>query len=1071
VTLRLELVDRGARRRAHRRAYHRRVVDAARRGTFVGREAELELLIRAYAGTATGESRTIVLAGEAGIGKTRLVATFTEDLAISGARILVGGCLPLGTGGLPYGPFVEAFRALFRDVDAGALSVLLGPSRGELARLMPEVRGRPDRVEQGSGPDASAADGSSPDERFAQVRLFELVLGVLERLSRISPVVVVVEDVQWADRSTQDLLAFLVRNLREERVLLVATMRTDEIDPQGRFLAFLAELERGERVDRIDLARFNRDELARLLADELGHVPDAGTVDRILERTDGNPFYAEQVVAASRETGGEAVPARLRDVVLARVSAISDAGQELLRVASAAGARIDDGLLESVCDLPAPIVRAALREVVDRRILVRAGGADDPHVAFQHSLLREVIHAELLPAERAQVHARYAEALEARAGEMAGGQRGARPAPTAADLAYHWDAAGDDARALPAMVEAARVAESGYAYLDAHRRYLRSIELSDRLAASGAALPVDPVEVLVRAAETAVLVGEYDSAIDLGRRAIAGVDARVDPERGARLLERQRWYLWVAGDLAAAAAALAEANRLVPLEPPSAARAHILAHTAGVQMSTGRFADSLPIAEEALDVARAVGSRADEALALGILGTDLAMLGRVDDGIERFREGLAIAEDLGGVEGIALGTANLATLLDAVGRPAEALDVATAGWERARSIGVERTYGGLLLAVAAKAAIALGRWDEADGLLALGLARDPVGTPGIRLRIQRGRLDTMRGDFARAAAVLDAADAADEAAAGTTGDRAAILAARADLAAVLRRTSDVRAAVAEGLRMAVDGPPDPALAQLAAAGLRAEADAADRARAERDEASVAGARRNAAAIMAAVERIAGILGVPAATDRTGENGQAGTPSRALALSHLCRAEAHRLEETDTAARWVSVADAFDAIGRPYPAAYARYRAGAATLRDRGDRGDAGAALSAALATAVRLRARPLVEEIETLARHARLDLGVGDVAPATEPATDSANRLGLTDREAEVLAFIAAGWSNQEIADALFISRKTVSVHASNIFDKLGAGNRSEAGSIARRLGLDRSAPPPPGSAARQDPE
>ena len=317
-------------------------------------------------------------------------------------------------------------------------------------------------------------------------------------------------------------------------------------------------------------------------------------------------------------------------------------------------------------------------------------------------------------------------------------------------------------------------------------------------------------------------------------------------------------------------------------------------------MSTGRFADSLPIAEEALAVARAVGSRADEALALGILGTDLALLGRVDDGIEQFREGLAIAEDLGGVEGIALGTANLATLLDRVGRTAEALDVATAGWERARAIGVERTYGGLLLAVAAKAAIALGRWDEADGLLALGLARDPVGTPGIRLRIQRGRLDTMRGDLSRAAAVLDAADAADEAAGRTGGDRAAILAARADLAAVLRRVSDVRAAVAEGLRMAVEGPPDPALAQLAAAGLRAEADAADRARAERDEAGVAEARRNAAAIMAAVERIAGILGVPAATARTGENGQAGAPSRALALSLLCRAEADRLEETDTA---------------------------------------------------------------------------------------------------------------------------------------------------------------------------
>ncbi len=163
----------------------------------------------------------------------------------------------------------------------------------------------------------------------------------------------VIEDLQWADQSTRDLLSFLVRNLRDERVLLIATIRTDEVDPRRAFLAFLAELERDERVDRIDLARLDRDELTRLLADELGHAPDAGLVDRTLERTDGNPFYAEQVVAASRETGTDAVPARLRDVVLARVAAVSDAGQEVLRVASVAGTRIDDELLVAVSDLPA----------------------------------------------------------------------------------------------------------------------------------------------------------------------------------------------------------------------------------------------------------------------------------------------------------------------------------------------------------------------------------------------------------------------------------------------------------------------------------------------------------------------------------------------------------------------------------------------------------------------------------------------------------------------------------------------------------------------------------------------
>jgi Predicted ATPase len=690
-------------------------VDGARGQAFIGRTAELERLAGAYARATAGGSGMVIVAGEAGIGKTRLVEALSDRVASIGGRVLAGGCLPLGTGGLPYAPFVEAFRALFRQVDPGALPALLGPSRGELARLMPEVRARPDRLAaEGSGDGRDDGPSrSAPDDRFAQVRLFELVLGVLDRLARVAPLVVVIEDLQWADPSTRDLVAFLVRNLRDERVLLIATIRTDELDRGHTFMGYLAELERGDRVDRVDLARFDRDDLARLVADELGRSPDPELVDRTWERTGGNPFYAEQVLAASRETSGGELPARLRDVVLARVSAVSDAGQEVLRVASAAGARIDDELLVAVAVLPAPVVREALREVVDRRILVRAGGAADPHYAFHHALLQEVIHGELFPGERALHHAGYAAALEARAAARAAGRPNSGPAPTPAELAYHWDAAGDDRRALTATIEAGRAAEQGYAFLEAHRRYLRALELWDRVAAAGDASG-DRVAILARAAETAMLIGEYRAAVELGQQALDSVDSDADPVRAAALHERQRWYLWEAGDRAAAAAAVAEAERLIPTDPPSAARARILAHHAGILMLSGRFAESVAIAEDAIAVARSVGSRGDEALALGVLGWDLALLGQVDDGIGWVRAGLTIADELGGAEGIALGATNLAVLLDRVGRTADALDVAASGWERARALGVERTYGGLLLAIAAKAAIALGRWDEAD---------------------------------------------------------------------------------------------------------------------------------------------------------------------------------------------------------------------------------------------------------------------------------------------------------------------------------------------------------------------
>jgi tetratricopeptide (TPR) repeat protein len=335
--------------------------------------------------------------------------------------------------------------------------------------------------------------------------------------------------------------------------------------------------------------------------------------------------------------------------------------------------------------------------------LFAAGGAADPHFAFRHALLQEVIHADLFPGERARCHAGFAVALEARAADRALGRSGAGPAPTAEELAYHWDAAGDDRRALAATIEAGRAAELVYAWLDAHRHYLRAIELWERVGDAAQPASIDRTELHVRAAETAILIGQYRQAVELGRSAIAGVDPAAQPARAAALHERQRWYLWEAGDRAAAAVALAEAERLIPTRPPSAARARILAHKAGIMLFGGRLKETIPVAEEAISVAREVGSVADEALALGILGSALALTGRVDEGVDRLRAGLAIAEAMHSAEGIALGATNLAILLDRVGRTADALDVAVAGWERARTIGVERTYGGQLLAIAAKA--------------------------------------------------------------------------------------------------------------------------------------------------------------------------------------------------------------------------------------------------------------------------------------------------------------------------------------------------------------------------------
>jgi DNA-binding CsgD family transcriptional regulator/tetratricopeptide (TPR) repeat protein len=1025
---------------------------------FVGRAAELARLEAAYQRAAGGEPNTVIVGGEAGIGKSRLIEAFAERVRAAGVRVIVGSCLDLGEAGLPYAPLIEALRTLLRETEPGALPALLGPGRAELARLLPEIGSRV------AASDTSVAAGVLPS-RLSQARLFELVLGVLERLARAQPVVAVVEDLQWADRSTRDLLLFLERSVRKSRVLFVLTARTDEIDRRSPLLPFLAELERREEVKRMDLKPFAREELVAELTSIAGSPPSSEMVDSVLERSGGNPFFAEQLFVASREQRAGELPPQLKDVLLARVAELSNSAQDVLRIASAAGRRVDDRLLAAVLDIPARELDAALREVIDHQILVPVpvpGG--EVSYAFHHALLQEVVYADLLPGERARLHAAFAEALSARIDDPRAG------APAPAELAYHWDAARDWPRAMPAMVEAGMAAERVYAFGDALRYYERALEIWDRLPATPD-LRLDDVgdrvDLLKRAAECACLIGEYSHAVELGRAALAGIDPFKDSIRAGMLNERLRWFLWESGDRAGAAEALAEAERLVPADPPSAARARILGHLAGIDMFAGWYEESLSYAAASLEQARGVGSKADEAFAMGIMGWDIAMLGDVDGGIERFRSALGMAESIDGVEGLGLGYTSLAALLDVLGRTEESLEVAQEGLAKTRGLGLSGTYGALLLGSAAHALLALGRWDEADRATREGLEREPTGRPAVWLHVNRARLDTGRGAFEAAELHLRLARTVDDRLGGTEY-RNALLAAQAELAVWQGRIDECRSTVSKGLAHMTEGPPEPALGWLAAVGLRAEADAAERARARRDAQAEAEARRRADDLADRLVRMSS----GAAADDSDRQLPEGLQRALEALAALCGAELGRLEGTAGPDEWRVAADAWERLGRPFVAAYARYREGGAILAARGSRHDAESRLAAAHETARRLGAGPLLREVELLARQARLDLAPGDAATpdaaaASGSTTQTAEaaaiaRIGFTPREAEVLRLVAGGWSNQQIADHLFISRKTASVHVSNILGKLGVDSRVEAAAIAHRLGLGADAPPPP---------
>jgi DNA-binding CsgD family transcriptional regulator len=475
-----------------------------------------------------------------------------------------------------------------------------------------------------------------------------------------------------------------------------------------------------------------------------------------------------------------------------------------------------------------------------------------------------------------------------------------------------------------------------------------------------------------------------------------------------------------------------------------------------MRVFSGDVASSTPLAMQAAEMARAAGAPAEHSLALGVLGWNLALAGDVDGGIARFREAMAIAESLESVEGMALGLTNLAALLDRVGRTTEALHEAEQGIEVLRAMGVDRTYGGQLRAVAGKVLLGLGRWAEAQAMLEVGLDAAPPGRTAIGLRVVAARLATARGDRAASTTHLEEASRMEEALGGTE-HASAILAARAESAAWFGDLDLARAATDIGLAAA--GPTsamDPGLAWLAALALRAEADAVERARARRDEAAAALAHGRA-------RRIAGHLPDPADLPPGRWAG------RGDAILALCRAELRRLERPGAPdpGAWAEAATAWAAVERPFAVGYCRLREAEAVLGSRGSRDEARERLEDAYAIAVRLGAGRLLDEVQQFARQARLELDAARLTDDREqarsaPDDDPLAVLGLTSREREVMRLLAGGWSNQEIADTLFISRKTASVHVSNILGKLGVESRIEAAATAHRLGIAGDVPLPP---------
>ncbi len=991
---------------------------------FVGRASELERLRHALQLASVHRPATRLVAGDAGIGKTRLMNEFVAGARSSGAHILIGDCLQLGETGLPYAPFVGALRPLFQSLSPERLDEVIGPGRAELSHLFPDL-GTP------RSPSGRRGDGS-PGAIAAQARLFEVVFSILRRLSDDAPMVLILEDLHWADSSTRDLLRFLVRNAREARMLFIGTYRSDELHRRHPLRPLLAELQRLESVDITELNAFGADELAEQLAGITGEAPDPELVSTVLSRSGGNPFFVEELMAAGE--AGLALPRSLRDTLEDRVRHLEGEAQRVLRIASVAGARVDHGILAEVADVHERVLTEAVRQAVEHHLLVPTAPEEDPGYRFRHALVQEVVYDELLPNERTQLHAAYAAALGRRAMSDPHDRAG-----LAAQLAHHWLLAHDLERALPATVAAGRAAAQAFAYPEAQAFLERSLELWAKVAPERLPAGIDRTVILEEAAEAAAQAGDPRRSIDLVRSALDETDPVGEPMRAGVLQHRLAWYLNESGDWQSGVVAMDRAVALIPIDPPTHERARVVADLAHSLMVRSRFSESMALAEAALAISRTVGATLAETRALTALGLDLACRSDLERGIPLLRDGYELALRLGDPQAIFLTAVALGWALDEAARHEEAFEVARSARERLRAMGGEARFGGQLGSKMGRALFDLGRWDEAARVLDTTIASGPTRYAMRWLLSNRIQLYTARGQLARARRDLLTYDALGERLVGPDPDL--ISARRAELAVVAGEPTAAREIIAETLDRLIEPDLDTDARRLIVTGLRAESDEADAARGAGDP------RREAVAI--------------ARTDELEEQMQrhiarvrevASQPAAAIEADHLlARALASRARGEVDVDVWDAAVAARRALGRPYELARALAHLAAIAFVAR-KREDGASALAEAHAIAVELGARPLREAIESLARRARIGL------EGVETADDAAGRLGLTAREREVLSLLADGRSNRQIGDKLFMAESTAGVHVSNIIGKLGVTRRTEAAAMAHRLGLFSSA-------------
>ncbi|HSV65762.1 MAG TPA: AAA family ATPase [Mycobacteriales bacterium] len=949
---------------------------------FVGRQKELATLGAALDRARRGQASFAIIVGAAGIGKTWLVTKATGSTSQNDLLVLRGGCvyIPGIDVQSPYGPFMEALRHTPEGIE-GAVAARahqwLQPRRRTSAHLA--------------------------EERRAEF------LGILGKIAEHRTVVLVLEDLHWADKSSLGLLVFLARNLTTERVLVIATARPGDDDgiEEGSCEAVLEHLRRLLGRQWLSLSRLPEEDTASLV--RACGVSDQQVVEDIVRLSDGSPLTAREMAEGC--SSGVGVADSTRSAVRGRMRDVTPTVRQVVGVSAVVGMEVSWRMLSDLMvrsgELGSVDLDQALLAATAHRLLV----ADGQVYSFRHALERKAVYEKMAPGERARWHARVAGCLEevaAKADDI--------PAERWAEIAAHWALTDDDAAMAASSLRAGLAAQAVSAFPEALAHLENGRRSWRRL------LPQDPpgwkgrwLEVALAAAACARWTGKPARGLKILEdevSAVTGGDA-------ALLWDRIGRFRREIGDGDGALGAYQTALSVLREDQSASTFAQVCAGYAALLMTTFQLTEARKQCEAALDAAGSERSPA-RANALNTLGVVEVLTGNPARGLELLEESHKLATFIGSGEDIWRYVGNMTFVLQNLDRTHDAVGFALEWLDRARATRVHRSAAVLpSLINAVSAMVLLGRWSEALELVTEALQGDPTSGQAASLHMTAAEIHALRGDREAAAAALAAARE------GASPAREPellghICRIQAESMAWSGDIPGARKAVDEGLRVLPADDPDSRL-QLSSVGLRVEADAA-----------ILQSTRSPQRVTE-LEHVAS-----EAAARLGPSKELGQAAGAT-LILMSEAEAARSHRRDTPAMWQQIASGWDEAGRPYQAAYARLRQAETCLRSASTREAATELLDAAAATATKLGSTPLSNAVA--ARRGELY-----PAPGQEREPAAVTKYGLTLREVEVLRLLVATRpSNASIAKKLKVAERTVTTHLTHIYDKLGVAGRTAA--------------------------